>query len=76
MKTKQFREKLNLNKKTIANLDEYWMSRVKGGRSEGGITIPPCETNTCTCPPTDTCNNCGTIECDSDPLYISCPVIC
>jgi len=62
--------KLFLNKQTITNVGASKMSRVKGGESEAGITLPPCETNGC---PTYTCDDCYTVgDCPSVPNYITC----
>ena len=77
MKTKSFRKKLKLNKKTIANLGTDKMGRIKGGESEAGITIPPCATDTCvtdTCP-TVTCPAYSCKVCESVPAYLTCTCI-
>lgn len=76
MRTKSFRKKLNLNKKTIANLGTDKMSRVNGGGEESLSFIPNCYTcETCptdTCP-TNTCDECQhSMDCQSDPDYITC----
>jgi hypothetical protein len=68
MKTKKM--KLSLQKITISNLTDKSLQAIQGGRTEQGITIPPCtdDCGTIGCPPpTDTC-----IPCDSNPNYITC----
>jgi hypothetical protein len=59
MKTKTFRKKLTLNKKTVTNLTGGEKARIKGGYS-----IYPCEISApqiiCTTDPfAYTCDNCG-----------------
>jgi hypothetical protein len=86
MKTKNFKKRLTLNKKTIANLNNGELAQAKGG----GLTpsCPTCETCltycSCTCEtcvptgqePTDNCT--GHKTCDTYICYVSdtCPEIC
>ncbi|MCP5047415.1 MAG: rSAM-modified peptide [bacterium] len=49
MKPKRFRKKLNLNKKTVVNLDDQDMGRLKGGISARILTNCTCDGNTCPC---------------------------
>lgn len=66
MKTKK--AKFNLKKQTVTNLSYDRMHRIKGGRTEQGITIPPCNPD-----PTYSCYACtDTCDCDSNPNYITC----
>jgi hypothetical protein len=90
MKTKNFKKRLTLNKKTIVNLDNGQLAQAKGG-----ATATTCETcsPTCeTCVPvpylTDNCTGDCTDNCTGDctghktcdtyacPISNTCPEIC
>jgi hypothetical protein len=66
MKTKKFRKKLNLNKKTVANLNGKEMNGVLAGagkKASEDTICTSCNPSVCTscietgCCPTDTCNS-------------------
>lgn len=65
MKTKDFKKKLTLNKKTVANLSNGQLGHVKGGCVEGTTSCLTrrltCDTCTCfiTCETCVTCVTCG-----------------
>ncbi len=42
MKRKELKSKLTLNKKTIANLENNAMQKIKGGMSNDGPNAPKC----------------------------------
>lgn len=63
MKTKKFGEKLALNKKTIANLSNVQLGKVRGGVS--GY-------NTGCCPMEVTVHDCTLITCKACPTYVTC----
>lgn len=62
---------LTLSKQTIANLSYDQQLRAKGGVSEAGITIPPCDTFGCDTYGCPTGTNCS-CDCESNPMYITC----
>ncbi len=66
MKTKEFRKKLNLNKKTIADLGGNEMPHIKGGQA---LPTQTCVTCLGVCP-TRNYNSCITWAC---PWVGSCP---
>jgi len=70
MKTKHFEKKLNLNRKTIANLDQRTMNHVVAGYETGEYRTceGPCDTLAYTCGPDTTCiYNCTVQETDTCP---------
>lgn len=64
MKIKRFDQKLSLNKKTIANLDDVAMENLRGGNFVSGNACPIFDSDevSCNCFPRDTqftsCDNC------------------
>ncbi|NIM16489.1 MAG: hypothetical protein GTO45_31135 [Candidatus Aminicenantes bacterium] len=73
MKTKTFKKKLVLNKKTIADLNNGQLGKIKGGKTGPTQLISVCvcqvPTENQTCP--DTCDTCTCIS-----LYGGCPPYC
>ena len=68
MKTK-FKKKLGLNKKTVANLNNYHLNSIRGGLSEG-TDCGFCNTEGIACRPTAPCTGgCDTEDCTN---YITC----
>jgi hypothetical protein len=90
MKTKDFKKRLTLNKKTIANLNNGQLAQAKGGiQTISCDTCDTCETcETCytycpPCPPwvptgieTDTCTQHKTCDTYLCPISDTCPAVC
>jgi bacteriocin-like protein len=79
MKTKTFKTKLSLNKKTVSNLSNNELSQVKGGGTRLGCWLyETCEFYTCDCTfyCTDAtkCYNCynPTNECNKSANTLTC----
>lgn len=71
MKTKKFGRKLALNKKTIGNLSNVQLGKVRGG--ESGFQTGCCQTVITICVCTFyTCNTCAGLTCD-DKITCPCP---
>ena len=80
MKSKKFRKKLSLNKKTVADLNTGAMKRVRGGDYSvqppcfdpgptGDVTCATCLTYCATCDNTCTCESaCVTSPCQYCPV--------
>lgn len=65
MKTKNFTKRLNLNRRTIANLDRNQLRAVRGGEDSVDVCLDTQNTN-CGCPTDYTCI--------TETLY-TCPVL-
>ena len=91
MKTKKFQKKLALNKKTVANLSNGQLSKVKGGDYNTGSGHPPCViscgcvtlhfTNCVLCDtvtsPCATCETCDTcVTCATCAGQNTCDILC
>lgn len=53
---KEIKKSLNLNKRTVTNLDSNTMNYVRGGDSEPGVTCKTCPTIHTLCEPTTICS--------------------
>ena len=67
MKKIKFEKKLQLNKETVARLNDGEMSNVHGGDA-GFLSLWRCTPKSVTCE-TDTCTLTDGISCDCEPLY-------
>ncbi len=75
MKTKKFSKKLALNKKTIADLNNGQLGRIKGGRTFTTCAPELCTEGECQTPAcTETCDTqCWFTLCGGYTCYPKCP---
>jgi natural product precursor len=71
MKTKNFAKKLNLNRRTIANLDRKQLRAVRGGEDSVDVCLDTQNTN-CTCI-TETLYTCPVLTTNCVTV-VTCPV--
>jgi len=73
MKTKAFKKKLALNKKTIVNLSNGHMGNIKGGDIQTGSGHPPCEISCgCVTLKFTGCELCLTYTCETCETCVTC----